>query len=588
MGSGLSPGRSAEANPGHGPQARRADASLVNPRWLGYCPVTMMEPASSPIDPTMFGTMVDASPDLFFFKDADLIFRYVNQAFCTLFHVSAQAVLGHTDFDVFPAQSAMRHRSADRTVLATGRSQSFEYKVERNGRSVWLQVLKTPVLDERGQVSGVFCVARDITDQKTADAENRHVLAELERNAADRAEDLRQANQELRHQVEERVKAEKALEESHRSLNAIFENSPIGIAFVTDRIVRRANPRFHELFALSQGAAVGLSTSTFYPSRGAFEDFGQRFYPVLGRGELVDTTQVMRRSDGTDFWCRIIGQVVHADRPQEGSIWLMEDVTDRLLAEEATLAAERLKREFLDNMSHEIRTPLNGILGMAELLRSTTLDAQQRELVETLEEAGGNLAALLESVLDFARLDSGDIETRLEPFCFANLVQGAVASFGAAALQKGISLVWSVESQVPDLVIGDGGGLRQILAAFLSNAVKFTAEGTVEVSVTASRLSPPDPGPPARPGSVLITLAVRDTGIGLSPGQLETIFKPFRQADGSKTRRFGGAGLGLAIAGKLATAMGGSLTVESAPGKGSVFRYTAPFELPPTAAGDPA
>jgi len=548
----------------------------------------MLDPAPPFIDPVLFGVMVDASPDLFYFKDADLIYRYVNQAFCRLFDVSSQHILGHTDFDVFPANNAERHRIADQTVLATGRSQSFEYKVDRNDRSVWLQVIKTPVLDEIGRVAGVFCVARNITDHKEAAVENSHILDLLERDVAAQAEDLRLANQELRHQVEERRKAESALEESHRSLNGIFVNSPIGIAFVAERVMRRANPRFHELFALPQGAAIGLSTSVCYPSRAAFEEFGQRFYPVLGRGERVDTVQVMRRSNGTDFMCRIIGQVINADRPQQGSIWLFEDVTDRLLAEEATLAAERLKREFMDNMSHEIRTPLNGILGMAELLKSTPLDEQQQELVETLEESGRNLASLLESVLDFARLDSGDVVTRPELFSLRNLIQGAVASFGAAALQKGIPLVWSVESQVPDLLFGDGGGLRRILAALLSNAVKFTAEGLIEVAATVSAIAPPDLSLPARPGSVLVTLVVRDTGIGLSPGELETIFQPFRQVDGSKTRRFGGAGLGLAIAGKLANAMGGSLTVESQPGQGSAFRYVAPFDLPPPQGGDPS
>ena len=148
--------------------------------------------------------------------------------------------------------------------------------------------------------------------------------------------------------------------------------------------------------------------------------------------------------------------------------------------------------------------------------------------------------------------------------------------------------MWNVDSHAPDLMFGDGGGLRRILAALLSNAVKFTAEGLIEVTATVSPTGPSVPALPARPGSALVTLVVRDTGIGLSPGELETIFKPFRQVDGSKTRRFGGAGLGLAIAGKLANAMGGSLTVESRPGQGSAFRYAAPFELSPPQGGDPS
>ncbi|MHC1789716.1 PAS domain-containing sensor histidine kinase [Solidesulfovibrio sp.] len=542
----------------------------------------MKESASPRIDPALLGAMVEASPDLFYFKDARFLYRYANKAFCSLFNIVPDALLGHGDFDIFPAASAARHRQADQEVLSSGRSRTFEYEVARHGRSVWLQALKTPVVDGEGRVVGVLGVARVITAQKSSDAESRHVLAALERDAVGRTEDLRRADEALRHQVKERRKAEEALEESHRSLNCIFENSPIGIAFVTDRIVRRANPRFHELFLLPSGAAVGLPTAAFYPDSESFEDFGRRYYPMLGRGERVDMVRIMRRSDGADFWCRIIGQVLRADRPQEGSIWLMEDVTEKRLAEEATQAAERLKREFMDNISHEVKTPLNGILGMAELLGSTVLSADQRGLVDTLKESGRALTALLDSVLDFARLDSGDFEARLAPFSFVNILQAAVTTFSVAAAQKGVTLEWRVDGDVPELVFGDGGGLRQIMAVLLSNAVKFTSRGTVSVTAT---VEPAEPAEAAGSHPVLVTLAVSDSGIGLTPDQVETIFEPFRQADGSKTRRFGGAGLGLAIARKLATAMGGSLTVESTPGVGSVFRFSAAFTpLPDPAA----
>lgn len=530
---------------------------------------------------------MDASPDLFFFKDAAGVYRYVNKAFCNLFKLPSQAIVGQTDFEIFPQDSAERHRRADLAVLAAGRFDSFEYEVVHGGRSVWLQVLKTPVRNASGDVVGLFCTARNITAHKRSEAEARLTRSELEKDVSEQAEDLQQVNQELRRQILERQKVEKALEESLRTVNLIFENSPIGIAFVAERIVHRANPRFHELFAMPQGATLGLPTAAFYPDKEAFEAFGQAFYPVLGRGERVDTVRIMRRADGTEFWCRIIGQVLFPDRPQAGSIWLMEDVTDRRLAEEATLAADRLKREFMDNMSHEIRTPLNGILGMGELLQATSLSGEQRGLVEILQESARTLMTLLESILDFSRLDSGDMEMRRAPFSLNNIIQGAVNSFGSSALQKGLSLRWRVSPDAPDLVVGDGGGLRQVLAALLSNAIKYTAQGAVEVAVTL--------GPGCRDmdaswetaSPVILSFAVSDTGIGLPAHQLETIFEPFRQADGSMTRRFGGAGLGLAIARKVAAAMGGTLDVVSEPGKGSVFCCSVPFEIP-SGEGEPA
>ncbi len=536
----------------------------------------MWDPVAARADPALFGAMADASADLFFYKDAGLVYRYVNRAFCELFGIDSDEMLGRTDEEAFPLSSARRHRQADMAVLASRRSQTFEYVVEHGDRSVWLQVLKTPVLGADGSVNGIFCVARNITAIKTAQDQSRRTVAVLERDAIDREEELRRTNEELRRQAAERLRAEKALEESHKSLNCIFENSPIGIAFVTGRIVRRANPRFHQLYALEPGQVIGLPTAAFYPDAESFEAFGRECYPALGRGERVDVVRVMRRHDGTEFWCRIIGQVLDAARPQDGSIWLMEDVTERRLAEEATLAAERLKREFMDNMSHEIRTPLNGILGMAEVLSASLTDPQQRELLETLKESGYSLAALLENILDFARLDAGDVTSRRAAFSLGNLIDGVAASFAGAAMQKGLHLAWRVEASVPALVVGDGGGLRQILAALVSNAVKFTDLGTIDIVAEAlsSQATTRD-----GKATVLVSLAVHDAGIGLAPDQIESIFEPFRQVDGSKTRRHGGAGLGLAIASKLAAAMGGALSVESAPGQGSVFRFTAPFEI---------
>lgn len=534
-------------------------------------------------NPALVASLLDASPDLFFFKDAGSVYRYANKAFCELFELPPSAVIGHNDFEIFPGVNAERHYRADQAVLASGRFASFEYEVVHEGRAVWLQVLKTPIRDAAGRITGLFCAARNITTHKRLEADARLARRELEKDMAEQAEDLRRANQELRRQIVQRHKAEKALEESLRTLNRIFENSPIGISLVTDRVVHRANPRFHALFGSGPDGIVGKSTEVFYPDREAFEAFGREFYPALGRGERVDTVRVMRRFDGTDFWCRIIGQALYPDRPQDGSVWLMEDVTERRLAEEAAGAADRLKREFMDNMSHEIRTPLNGILGMAMVLEGTPLSEEQREHVETLRQCAENLNSLLESILDFSRLDAGSDASGREPLPLEDIVQATCHPFHAAALQKGLVLSWHLEPDVPPLVVGDGTGLRRVLAALVSNAVKFTPAGSVDLTVSVGYGCRRQAGPRAAAGTVVLSFAVQDTGIGLSAEARQTIFEPFRQVDGSLTRRFGGAGLGLAIARKAAEAMGGVLDVVSEPGKGSLFCFSAPFTLLPTA-----
>lgn len=538
----------------------------------------MMDKTTNMETPAFIGSLVDASPDLFFFKDADFIYRYANKAFGALFELAITDIVGHSDFELFPADSAARHREADQQVLASGRVAAFEYEVVRQGRSVWLQVVKTPVRDASGVITGIFCTARNITFQKQFEADARLARRELEKNVAERAEDLRRVNQELRRQIDQRQAAEIALEESLRTVNLIVDNSPIGIVFVTERIVRRANARFHELFATPDGGLVGKSTALCYPDRRSYEEFGRQYYPILGQGRRVDTVRSMRRKDGTVFWCRIIGQVLFPDRPQAGSIWLMEDVTEQRLAEEATLAAERLKREFMDTMSHEIRTPLNGIVGMLEMLAATNLSEEQRDYADTLRQCTRDLDALVESILDFSRLDAGGEHSVTAPFVVREIVQGVLDSFGASAREKGLRLALCLEADVPPEVVGDAAGLRRVLAALVGNAVKFTDVGSV--TVTVSRPLEHDAGcAEAQPqeGAVLLAFSVQDTGIGLSPEARGSIFEPFRQGDGSMTRRFGGTGLGLAIAHKVAQTLGGMLDVESEEGKGSTFRFCVPF-----------
>ena len=300
----------------------------------------------------------------------------------------------------------------------------------------------------------------------------------------------------------------------------------------------------------------------------------------------MDVIWTMRRADGTDFLCRIIGQLLHADQPQEGSIWLMEDVTERRMAEEAALAAERLKQEFLDTMSHEIRTPLNGIQGMSDLLAATALSDEQREHVRDLQTSTAILTALLDSLLDFSRLGRGASTATSAPFRPRGILQGVVQSLAGLAQHKGLALTLTVAPEVPDLVLGDADGVRRVLAALVSNAVKFTEHGEVRLAATCQTCAAlplaADDGQPRQD----LAFTVTDTGIGLTPDQLRFIFEPFRQADGARTRRFGGAGLGLAIARQTAAAMDGRISVESEPGRGSTFAFTVSLRL--LSASDPA
>jgi PAS domain S-box-containing protein len=432
-------------------------------------------------------------------------------------------------------------------VLRTGKSCSLTHGLHTpDGRLVWVDINAEPIFDAAGkEMLGCCLVMRDVSRRRAA---------------------------------EEGLKASEEMKSSimAASVDAILTIDIDGTIVDLNRAAER-------LYKTTR-AAIGDNLETFIPwrDRQVWVQILERLQsdPKHFRGRRLTGTG--QRSDGSEFPLEATIDSLDASGHQL-FVTFVRDVTERRAAErrladarDAALRASVVKSEFLATMSHEIRTPMNGVIGSLDLILDSDLADDLRELATIARTSAHDLLAIIDDILDLSKIEADKLDSQAIEFDLAAIVEGVTDIVAVPARRKSLSLSCFVDPRAPSAVCGDARLLRQVLVNLVGNAVKFTDSG--EVAVRAEIQS-------AEEGHVVVRFAVSDTGIGIPPDALEKLFEPFTQVDGSSTRAHGGTGLGLAISSRLVRLMGGQLAVDSGIGRGSVFSFSVPFEVPERATG---
>nr|WP_295464777.1 response regulator [Mesorhizobium sp.] len=381
----------------------------------------------------------------------------------------------------------------------------------------------------------------------------------------------------VRVDITELKEREGALREYMRQIDLfrhVLDELPVAAYVKDDDLsIRFVNKAWCSLTGIDKDEAAGRTDRELFGAQGA--EFAERDLRVLATGNVDETEETVPNRDGSSR--QLIARKSRLTLG-DGTVHLIgssSDVTElkqreRELeeAQRRAVLADRAKSEFLANMSHEIRTPMNGVLGMAELLTKSNLDAKQRTFTDIIVKSGNALLTIINDILDFSKIDAGQLVLDPAPFNLAEAIEDVATLVSTRAKEKDLELIVRVQPDLPALFVGDVGRIRQIITNLVGNAVKFTDSGHVLVNVAGE----------TRGGSSRLTIAVTDTGIGIPADKLQLVFEKFSQVDGSSTRRHEGTGLGLAITSRLVDMMHGRIDVESVENKGSTFSVS--LELP--------